>query len=194
MGKYSAWELPDQAAIFSLEETAKYVEDVRRSLGSPRFILTSGGFDPLHAGHITCIQDSKTKCAETRPPSDQVATRFGKLIVIVNSDEFLKIKKGKAFMPQMVRCQVVSALSGVDIVVPFNPTNPSDMSVCEALGVIKPDYFTKGGDRDISNIPEVEVCSSNGIEVVQGCGDEKTWSSSGFLEDYQAWVRKIYAI
>ena len=91
-------------------------------------------------------------------------------------------------MPLKVRCQIVSAINGVDIVVPFEASDPSDMSVCEALGVIRPDIFAKGGDRDISNIPEVDVCATNNIRIISGCGDDKHWSSSSFLKSYERWI------
>jgi cytidyltransferase-like protein len=133
-------------------------------------VLTSGGFDPLHPGHLSNISDS---------------SNHGELlIVVVNGDKFLEKKKGKAFMPLKVRCQIVSRISGVDIVVPFEPTNPDDTTVCEALEIIHPDVFAKGGDRNKDNIPEAETCNDLGITIIDGVGDKKLWSSSNFLKEW----------
>jgi D-beta-D-heptose 7-phosphate kinase/D-beta-D-heptose 1-phosphate adenosyltransferase len=176
-GIFSTWQLPNQAAIFSLGEAAKFIKDVRRGFPVPSVILTSGGFDPIHPGHISCIQDSA-----------KVADHKSFLVVVVNGKEFLQRKKGRAFMPLKVRSQIVSALRGVDIVVPFNPSEPGDMTVCEPLRMIRPDIFTKGGDRDVTNIPEADVCNKHNISIVSGVGDDKHWSSSDFLAKHRDWV------
>jgi D-beta-D-heptose 7-phosphate kinase/D-beta-D-heptose 1-phosphate adenosyltransferase len=129
-------------------------------------VCTSGGFDPIHPGHISCFVESKN---------------FGDhLVVIVNGDSFLKIKRGKVFQNLDTRCRIVSAIRGVDYVIPFEIEN--DQSVCVALEQIKPHVFTKGGDRkDPSSIPEWEVCQRLGIDVVFGVGEDKQWSSSDYL-------------
>jgi len=193
MRKFESWEMPNQAAIFSLEEAAKYVKDVRNEvkLGgqlrvpSPGIVLTSGGFDPIHPGHISCIQDSKDRVRYVYGEDDPV------LIVVVNSDIFLENKKGKAFLPQKVRCQIVSALRGVDIVVPYRPVNTNDMTVTEALRVIQPDYFTKGGDRNvIADLPEYPTCLAYKIEIVTGVGYDKLWSSSDYLAQWVCYKNK----
>lgn len=152
------------APIYTLEEFA----EIRDSVGSS-LIVTSGGFDPIHPGHISCIIDSKN---------------YGdKLAVVVNGDSFLKHKKGAAFQPLAMRCEIISAIKGVDYVVSFEIEN--DNTVCEALRVISPEIFTKGGDRvDASTIPEWDTCVANGIKVVTGVGDSKVNSSSSILEDW----------
>jgi len=106
--------------------------------------------------------------------------------VAVNNDDFLINKKGRAFMPHNVRCQIVSAIKYVDFVVPYNPTRSNDMTVCEAIEIMRPDYFTKGGDRELGNIPEVEVCTQVGTKIVTGVGDDKLWSSSEYLKKWAA--------
>ena len=79
-------------------------------------IVTSGGFDPIHPGHISCLVDSKN---------------YGdKLAVVVNGDSFLKDKKGAAFQPLAMRCEIVSAVKGVDYVGSFEIED--DATVCEA--------------------------------------------------------------
>ena len=133
-------------------------------------VLVSGGFAPLHPGHLSNFED---------------AAKLGDLlVVVVNGDKFLEKKRGKAFMPLKVRSQIVSRVLGVDIVVPFEPTNPDDTTVCEALGIIHPDVFAKGGDRNKDNIPEAKVCNDLGISIVDGVGDKKLWSSSHFLQNW----------
>ena len=135
--------------------------------------LTSGGFDPIHPGHISCFLD-------------RIPVHIDKLIVVVNGDEFLKRKKGSPFMPLKVRTQIVSCIFGVDYAVPFTPSNLEDMGVGEAIEIIRPDYFLKGGDRTNSrNIPEWDICKSVGTKIITGCGDDKYWSSSDFLRQWE---------
>ena len=152
------------APIMTLEEFAGIRDTLEGTL-----ILTSGGYDPLHPGHISCIVDSKS--------------HGDLLVVVVNGDWFLDYKKGKHFMDLKTRSEIVAAIRGVDFVIPFEIEN--DTTVNEALRVIQPDIFTKGGDRmDVDTIPEWEVCSDYGIRIVTGVGDSKTHSSSNLLEDW----------
>jgi cytidyltransferase-like protein len=132
-----------------------------------RIVATSGGFDPIHPGHISSIQDSRA---------------FGDvLVVIVNGDSFITAKKGRPFQDLETRCLIVSAIRGVDYVIPFEIEN--DMTVTVALRKLRPHVFTKGGDRiDIETIPEWAACQELNIEVVGGVGAEKQWSSSWFLQ------------
>lgn len=151
------------AKIISFAE----LELLRPTLG--KIVCTSGGFDPLHPGHASCLYESK-KYGDT-------------LVVIVNGDSFLRRKKGKPFMDIETRMQVVSHIQGVDYVIPFEIEN--DQTVCVALQKIKPHIFTKGGDRiDASSIPEWNICVEQGIEVISGVGFDKRWSSSDFLKEW----------
>jgi cytidyltransferase-like protein len=155
--------------IVSLQELA----EIRPTLGT--VVATSGGFDPIHPGHISCIVESK-------PLGDALA-------VIVNGDAFLRVKKGRPFQDLATRCLIVSALRGVDYVVPFEVEN--DSTVSDALELIKPNVFTKGGDRiDEASIPEWETCKRHNIEVVTGVGLDKQWSSSAFLQDWADHTRR----
>ncbi len=132
-------------------------------------VATSGGFDPIHPGHISCLIESK-KYGDT-------------LAVIVNGDAFLRNKKGKAFQDLATRCSVVSAIRGVDYVIPFEIAN--DQTVSVALDQIKPHIFTKGGDRiDETSIPEWSVCQKNNIKIISGVGLAKHWSSSELLKNW----------
>ena len=151
------------ADIVSFEEFAK----LRPKLG--KIVATSGGFDPIHPGHISCIIDSK-KYGDT-------------LVVIVNGDQFLSAKKGRPFQNLETRCLIVSGIAGVDYVVPFEIKN--DSTVSKALEALKPDVFTKGGDRvDKASLPEWDTCKKNNIEIVFGVGEDKKWSSSWFLKEW----------
>jgi cytidyltransferase-like protein len=131
-----------------------------------RIVATSGGFDPIHPGHISSLQES--------------AAYGDAVVAIVNGDAFLTAKKGMPFQDLATRCLIVSAIRGVDYVVPFEIEN--DSTVREALRRLRPAVFTKGGDRvDHTSIPEWDVCQELGIEVVSGVGQDKRWSSSWFL-------------
>lgn len=151
------------APIIGFEE----LEELRPKLG--KLVVTSGGFDPVHPGHISCIMDSK---------------QYGdSLAVVVNGDAFLKAKKGKPFQDLATRCMIISAIREVDFVIPFEIEG--DPTVTVALERIKPEVFTKGGDRvDSSSIPEWETCQRHGIEIISGVGLDKRWSSSDFLRDW----------
>lgn len=136
----------------------------------PRVGVVSGGFDPIHPGHISNIIDAKNHCIV--------------LVVVVNGDDFLINKKGKQFMDHETRCNIVSGIKGVDYVYKFIPTDPKDSSVVEALDIIKPDCFCKGGDRNSENIPEFDICQTHGIEIINNVGEDKLWASSDYLRDW----------
>jgi len=142
-------------------------DQIRDRLG--HIVCTSGGFDPLHPGHATCIIDSK---------------QYGDtLVVVVNGDGFLRRKKGKPFMDLPTRCMIVSCLREVDYVIPFEIED--DQTVNVALRRIRPHVFTKGGDReDYTNIPEWSVCQELGIELIPRVGKQKYWNSSDFLKEW----------
>lgn len=157
------------AQIITFEE----LEALRSKLGV--IVATSGGFDPIHPGHISSIQDAK-KLGDT-------------LVVIVNGDHFLRAKKGKPFQDLKTRSAIVSSVQGVDFVIPFEIEN--DSTVCVALEKIRPHIFAKGGDRiDATTIPEWGVCERHGIKIVSGVGADKEWSSSWFLKDWVEFSKK----
>jgi len=127
-------------------------------------VATSGYFDPLHIGHLECFELSR---------------KFGdKLIVIINNDQQAKLKKGAAFMPAEERAKIVQALKYVDEV--FISID-MDSTVRKSLEFLKPDIFTKGGDRFSTEIPEAEICRKLGIRMIDGLGN-KIQSSSWLIE------------
>ena len=159
----------EPARIVSFEEFDK----LRPTLGT--IVCTSGGFDPIHPGHASCISESR-KYGDT-------------VVVIVNGDNFLRAKKGKPFMDLETRTHLVSYIRGADYVIPFEIEN--DQTVSIALERLKPHTFTKGGDRiDESTIPEWGICQKNGIKVISGVGHEKVWSSSEFLKEWGYFWKK----
>jgi len=127
-------------------------------------VAASGGFDPLHVGHVEYLEHAKSL--------------GDKLIVIVNTDDFLLKKKGYAFMPLAERVKIVQALRCVDEVM---VCIDKDQSVCESLRHLKPDIFAKGGDRNVGNIPEATVCNELNITIVDGLG-QKIQSSSELVQ------------
>ena len=126
-------------------------------------IMVSGGFDPIHVGHVRMILD---------------AASYGDVIVVANSDDWLKRKKGYIFMPWEERAEILSSIRGVISVV---PVDDSDNSVCEAIDRVRPDYFANGGDRKLGNTPEVDLCSKLGINLIWNVGGDKIQSSSDLV-------------
>ena len=159
--------MEELAKIVSFEEFDK----LKDKLGT--IVCTSGGFDPIHSGHISCFQESK-QYANT-------------LVVIVNGDSFLKDKKGKPFMNLSERCSIVSSIKNVDYVIPFEIKN--DSTVIKALEKIKPNFFTKGGDRyDEETIAEWDICVKLNIQIITNVGNEKNQTSSS--KYLNAWSSK----
>jgi len=137
----------------------------------PIVVAVSGGFDPLHIGHVRYFEDAKKL-------GDQ-------LVVILNNDNWLRAKKGNEFMPQDERREILLALRCVDaVVLTKHPANPTDMSVCDALRELRPDIFVKGGDRGIENTPEVLVCNEIGCKIAWNAGGGKVQSSSWLLKGF----------
>ena len=131
--------------------------------------IVSGGFDPIHVGHIELFE-------RARELSDE-------LWVILNTDEFLANKKGKPFMPFKERRKILKSLRVVDVVV---PCVDKDQTVCKTLKKLKKTtaitdtqlLFCNGGDRTSGkNTPEHKLCEEIGIKTVYGLGD-KIQSSS----------------
>lgn len=128
-------------------------------------VCVSGGFDPLHIGHLRHMQ---------------AAALYGDLIVILNSDDWLMRKKGFVFMPWAERAELINAYSFVKEVV---PVDDSGGTVCKALASIRPAAYAKGGDRTNNNTPEIETCGHLGIELLWGIGgDDKLQASSRLVE------------
>ena len=145
-----------------------------------KIIATSGGFDPLHVGHVRCINSSKRAVEVSCSQKGDTSTGASLLVVIVNGDEFLRRKKGFVFMPMRERMEIISSLSAVDFVVPWCDDS---QTVIGAISELKPNYFTKGGYRTgKSNVPEFDVCQQFNCEIVFNVGGKKIQSSSDLVE------------
>ena len=136
-----------------------------------RLSIVSGGFDPVHIGHLEFFERAKSMADD--------------LFVIVNDDEYLKRKKGKPFMPFKERMIIIQALKPVKLTI---GSIDEDNSVSKTLKFVHEMYkvtnkydillFCNGGDRTYSgNTPEHNTCVELGIEPVYGLG-EKIQSSS----------------
>ena len=123
-------------------------------------VAVSGYFDPLHVGHLEYLKLAKSL-------GDY-------LIVIVNSNSQCKIKKGRPFMDENDRLEIVRNLKMVDEV--FLSID-QDKTVCKSLEKIRPDIFANGGDRSTDEVPETVICNKYKIKMIDGLG-EKIRSSS----------------
>src|SRR4030042_4056990 len=137
-------------------------------------VAVSGGFDPIHIGHVRMFKEAK---------------KLGdKLVVILNNDNWLKLKKGCVFMPQNQRKEILEAFRDVDrVVLTKHKPGTKDISIGKALAEIKPDIFAKGGDRHVKNIPTIEaaVCEKIGCKIINNVGyGGKVQSSSWLLTKY----------
>lgn len=140
------------------------------------YYIVSGGFDPIHEGHIAMIQES--------------AKRSDGVIVLLNSNEWLKRKKGKNFMDYHTREIICANLKGVIDVISFDD---SDNSASDGIRKAVYKYqnaklvFANGGDRAAGNIREDAVCSELGVELAFGVGGEnKANSSSDILKKWDS--------
>lgn len=143
---------------------------------SDDIVLFTGGFDPIHSGHILAIKE---------------ASKFGRVIIGLNSDEWLTRKKGKPFMSFEERRIIMDQIKGVMCVIDFDD---SDNTAVDAINKAKTLFpknkiiFINGGDRNSSNIPEEDVFK-NDVKVVfkydVGGGTKKN-SSSWILKDWKS--------
>ena len=145
-----------------------------------KVVLVSGGFDPVHKGHLEMIEK---------------ASEIGEEVwVILNNDSWLREKKGQSFMKESERQYIMSRIKGVTKTFICNPRIPSDKTVNDgiysAVMTYRREYegklsmaFGNGGDRGQGNVPEEDYCNSMGISMVWNLG-EKVQSSSWLLEKY----------
>lgn len=135
-----------------------------------RWVAVSGGFDPVHIGHVRLFK---------------AARALGdRLVVIMNNDRWLRAKKGFVFMPEIERAELISAYSFVDrVVLTDHKKNDPDRSVARALAKVRPAIFANGGDRFKKNVPEVVVCKKLGIKMAFNVGKGGKVQSSSWMID-----------
>ena len=134
-------------------------------MSNNKTIMVSGGFDPIHVGHVRMIQE---------------AAKHGDVIVVANSDAWLERKKGYVFMPWEERAEIILSMRGVIDVL---PVDDSDGTVCDALRRYSPTCFANCGDRKQNNTPEMDVCEELGIEMLWEIGGGKIQSSSDLVNN-----------
>ena len=132
-------------------------------------VLVSGGFDPLHSGHLAYFREAK-KLADS-------------LCVCVNSDEWLTRKKGKPFMPIQERLAVIRELRMVDSAVAFNDDDNSSIDLIKKTLVLFDDVlFANGGDRTQDNIPEIDAFDKDPrVQFAFGVGGTHKQNSSSWI-------------
>ena len=137
-----------------------------------KIAVVSGGFDPIHSGHIDYISEAKENADY--------------LIVALNSDHWLSKKKGKPFMKFSERKQILESIKYIDEVIDFDDTDGSCINALEKIKATYLDasiFFCNGGDRSEDNIPEKNV---EGIKFIFGVGGtNKKNSSSWILKNWQ---------
>ena len=142
-----------------------------------KIVLITGGFDPLHSGHIAYIK---------------AARELGdSLIIGLNSDEWLRRKKGQEFMPWEERATIIAELQNVVRVINFDDSDNSAKDAIKKVRALNPQaqiIFANGGDRTKENIPEMELLQEMlHLDFVFGVGGEdKKNSSSWILQEWKA--------
>ncbi|MBI5139673.1 adenylyltransferase/cytidyltransferase family protein [Candidatus Nomurabacteria bacterium] len=111
--------------------------------GKKKVVMVSGGFDPVHIGHVRLFEEAKKLGDE--------------LVVYLNNDNWLRRKKGYAFMSEHERKEIIEAFKAVDrVIISSHKENTEDMSVCMGLIKIRPHVFANGGDRDEKDADDPE--------------------------------------
>ena len=134
-----------------------------------RVVIVSGGFDPIHSGHIEHFKEAR---------------KLGDILIVgLNSDEWLTRKKGKPFLPLEERLAVVKSMRPVDSAVPFNDDNDSSIDLIKKALVLFDDVlFANGGDRTQDNIPEIyEFDKDPRVQFAFGVGGTHKQNSSSWI-------------
>ncbi len=134
-----------------------------------RVVIVSGGFDPIHSGHIEHFKEAK---------------KLGDILIVgLNSDAWLTRKKGKPFMPIEERMAVIRELRMVDSAVGFNDDNNSSIDLINKALVLFDDVlFANGGDRTQDNIPEIDAFDKDPrVQFAFGVGGTHKQNSSSWI-------------
>ena len=137
-------------------------------------VIVSGGFDPVHSGHITLIQE---------------ASKFGDVVVLLNSDKWLRKKRGKEFLPYKEREIIMNSIKNVIDVIAFDDSDTTCINGIKKTIKKYPNQkikFANGGDRNNTTTPEKKFCENHGVENLWGIGgNNKMNSSSWILKDWE---------
>ena len=145
--------------------------------------LVTGGFDPIHSGHISYFERAKDLS--------------NYLVVGINTNEWLTRKKGQYFLPWIERAEIIRHLDMVDAVISWDDSDDSALgAIAKCLEISEKVIFCNGGDRTKTNIPEQKGYDDDPrVEFVYGIGGEdKMNSSSWILHDYFNRQRKLLGI
>ena len=157
---------------------------MQKEIGS--IIILSGGFDPVHSGHIKMIEAASEG-------------GYNHVSILLNSDDWLARKKGRPFMPFQEREYVMNNIKGVSYV---GPVDDSDGTVVKGIAEIKqwcmgaeiyvPIFFGNGGDRTKDSTPSAEqkYCEENNIGLLFNLGGGKTAASSTFLKNWEQYKER----
>ncbi|PPR45790.1 MAG: hypothetical protein CFH18_00031 [Alphaproteobacteria bacterium MarineAlpha5_Bin8] len=132
-------------------------------------VLISGGFDPVHSGHIYLINE---------------ASKYGKIVVLLNSDDWLRKKKGREFLPFNERQIIMKSIKNVIEVLSFDDQDSTCIDGIKKAISKFPNYkimFANGGDRSQETTPELEFCKNNNIETIWGIGGSNKSNSSSWI-------------
>ena len=134
-------------------------------------IIVSGGFDPVHKGHIRMFRE---------------AANFGANVIVgLNSDEWLTRKKGKSFMKWDERAEILESCKFINQVIPFDDSDDTASNAIERVHLMYSSeyniYFANGGDRKLGNVPELDICKKLKVVMLWGIGGDKIQSSSWLI-------------
>ncbi len=159
----------------NIDEFVDFLDKKRVNDEMPLAVMTTcGGFDPVHVGHVRCFSET----AKLKYKYDNAL-----FVIIANGDGFLQTKKGFVFMPEPERMEILHEFKGVDHVVKWYDGTQNCIG---ALRKIRPNIFTKGGDRSSRDrIPEADVCDEVGCQIMFGVGGKEKAQSSSWLTSKQ---------
>lgn len=143
-------------------------------------MIATGGFDPLHSGHLEYLEAAKELMGDSL------------LCVGVNSDSWLIRKKGKPFLPFEERFKIISAIRYVDFTIKFNDNDGSAVDCIKQVRKMFPKgkyklFFCNGGDRTDQNIPEYWCASLYDVTFLNGVGGTTKKNSSSWILDN--WIK-----
>ena len=138
-----------------------------------KLIILSGGFDPVHKGHIRMFK---------------AASKLGEVIIGLNSDNWLLRKKNKYFMSFHERTEILESIKYISKVIPFNDFDDTAINLIKDVINLYSNtskiFFGNGGDRTVTTTPEHDYCKGNNIEMLWNLGGDKIQSSSDLLKKW----------